>query len=1190
MLFPKLNFPEKKTTLKRLLSLILFSVIISLGAFSQTIKKAQEPIANFTNFNTEQGLALSSISCAFLDSSGNLWFGTYGGGVSRYDGKSFTTFNNSHGLTHNTIWSISEDKFGNIWFGTDGGGANFYDGISFSSLTTEQNLAHNTVWHITPDKNGDLWMGTYGGVSKLSLDYENNTDFKNNINSAIFETFTTQQGLAHNDVRHVLEDENGQLWFGTFQGLSIYDGNNFLNYIVEDGLVDNAIMCLFEDSKGNIWIGTDGGASVVSNYDENSEINFVNYTTENGLIHNSIRAINEDYDGTIWFGTAGGGISYFENNIFTTITTFQGLAHNNIRSITKDKNDNLWFGTVGGGISRYNGKAFTTYTTEQGLTHNRVFSIEEDSKGNLWFGTVGGGVSKFDGKFFTNYTMDDGLANNSVYGIMEDSNGNMWFGTFGGGVSKFDGKSFKTYTTDDGLVHNRTWRITEDSKGNIWFGTFGGGVSKFDGSSFYNFSTKNGLAHNTIEAITEDSKGDLWFGTVGGGVSRLKSNSEDVFESFSMKDGIAHNRVRCIIEDHGGYLWFGTDAGISRFDGSSFISYSTAEGLPDGVVYDIEEDNNGILWIGTNLGFSGLSFSNKDEDIIPAGKVLADNKTLVRDYTPVWDIYNDKTGYAVKDINTNASCISKQTLPLARKNSQNMIWAGCGDDRVVRFDPEAVIKKKDPLKVVLQRIRINDERICWHTLKSLITEDYDPNILMQNQVITYGKLLSDEELKSLKDNFSDISFDEIKPFYQLPTKLILPYNHNNISFEFNAIETGRNFLVNYQYMLEGQDKTWRPITKNSFATYGNLHEGDYTFLLKAESPEGIWSEAVSFSFEVLPPWYRKWWMFFTYVIVLILLVWAIIILRIRNLQKEKRFLEKVVKERTVELLSEKEEAEKQRTLVEEKSREIAKQHAQLSEHHKSIADSINYAQRIQQAILPSENTLKEELKDVFIIYKPKEVVSGDFYWLEKSISEDSEIVYFAVADCTGHGVPGALISVVCSNALNSAFKEFKITETGKLLDKVNNMVVETFEKSGMDIHEGMDIALCSINWKTKILQYSGARIALNIISTKDKSPAYKQIAATPKSIGKRKREAKPFETNTIQLSEGDYIYISTDGLHDQFGGPKGEKFKSKQLNNIIMRNIRKPLPEQKNIIEKTLESWKEEWDQVDDICVMGIKI
>jgi ligand-binding sensor domain-containing protein/serine phosphatase RsbU (regulator of sigma subunit) len=1181
--------------LKSKIVLLFVLFLPASGLFSQIKTPAKEPIYNFSNFNTEQGLALSSIACDFIDSKGNIWFGTYGGGVSRYDGNSFTTFNNSHGLTHNTVWSIFEDKFGNMWFGTDGGGISFYDGVSFYKFTDKHGLPHNTIWYITEDKYNNIWFATYGGVSKLELNQDAINALKSNKKESnlLFQNFTTYNGLIYNDVRTILQDENGVMWFGTFDGLSIYDGKKFHNYNTDNGLINNAVLSLCQDSEGNIWVGTDKGVNKVkSRYTKNiDEINFETYTTKQGLAFNGIREILEDSSGTLWFGTAGGGVSMLENGIFTNITTEQGLAHNNIRSISEDKNGNIWFGTVGGGVSRYNGKAFATYTTEQGLTHNRVFSIVEDNKGQLWFGTVGGGVGMFDGKHFVSYNMDHGLANNSVYGIMQDSKGNMWFGTFGGGVSVFNGKSFKTYTTDNGLVHNRIWRLFEDSKGNIWMGSFGGGISMFDGKSFTNYTTDNGLAHNTVESIFEDNEGNIWLGTVGGGVNVFDGKS---FANFSSEHNLAHNRVRCIIQDSKNNIWLGTDAGITRFDGDTFLSFTTSDGMPDGVVYDIKEDDNGIIWIGTNMGLSGLFFCNENKNIIPAGNIEANNEILSKSYKAEWEIYNNKTGYAVKDVNTNAMCYSKIGLPKSAKSTKGMIWAGCGDDKVIRFDPSAVTKNFSPPSVLLQKVKINEETICWHTLKSLFIPDYDSIILNQNQVKTYNKLLTAEEKENLFIKFAELKFDSISPFYPIPKNLVIPYKHNNISFEFNAVETGRNFLINYQYMLVGQDKDWRPATRNAFASYGNLFEGDYNFLVKAQSPEGVWSEPVSFSFKVLPPWWRNWWMYVMYFFILFFSGWMIVLWRIRNLQKDKRFLEKVVKERTIELLHQKEEAEIQKAIVEQKNEQIAHQHNQLAENHKAVSDSINYAQRLQLAILPSKKVLHDELKNVFILYRPKEVVSGDFYWMEKGLDQEdgSNIVYFAVADCTGHGVPGALVSVVCCNALNRVVKEFQITNTGEILDKVNKLVIETFDKSGMDIHEGMDIALCAINWNNKTIEYSGARIPLNIISSNKDSSKIKHVIveATPKSIGKWKKEAKPFVTKTIQLHSGDYLFMSTDGLHDQFGGPKGEKFSAKQLQQLIINNLDKPLEEQKDIIENAFQEWKTGWDQVDDICVMGIKI
>jgi ligand-binding sensor domain-containing protein/serine phosphatase RsbU (regulator of sigma subunit) len=1179
------------------IALSIFLLInIAWNGFAIISIKASSPIANFSNFNTEQGLALSSVSCGFMDSSGNLWFGTYGGGVSRFDGKNFTNFTNINGLSHNTIWSISEDKFGNIWFGTDGGGATYYDGFSFKSITTNHGLPHNTIWYISPDSKGDLWFGTYGGAAKLRMneETERSLHLKKIEKPLIFKYFDSKNGLANDDVRYILEDKSGCVWFGTYLGLSVYDGNTLHNYTKENGgLVNSSVLCITQDFEGNVWIGTEGGVSRVSEAVNKSysSLIFDNYTTGKGLANNRVREIIQDDEGNLWFGTIGGGVSVYNGKNFQNYSTKQGLAHNSVRSLTRDNNGNIWIGTLGGGLSRYNGSIVYTYTSEQGLVHDRIFSVVEDSRGNLWFGTVGKGVSKFDGAVFSNYTTDDGLANSSVYSILEDSKRNIWFGTFGGGISKFDGKKFVTYTDENGLAHNRSWRLAEDKQGNIWVGTYGGGVSKFDGKNFTNYTIENGLAHNTIESIIQDFDGNMWFGTVGGGVSQFDGQR---FITFTTANGIAHNRVRCMVQDKFGSIWMGTDAGLSRFDGKSFISYTTEHGMPSGVVYHMVIDNDNVIWIGTNQGFSGLAFVNADDEIFPAASLQVDNETLRLNYTAQWNNFNNRTGYPIKDINTNAMCITKVGLPNSSSNTIGEIWAGCGDDRVIRFKPRVYKMQAQPPRVEIQRVKIDEQHVCWHTLLELLNKSTDTITARQNQILTYGRLLSQEEMKAFENKFSDIRFSFLTPFYSLPQKLVLPYRHNSITFEYNAIETGKNFLVLYQYILEGQDKTWRAITSNGFVTFGNLREGEYTFWLKAQSPDGVWSDPINFRFKVLSPWWRTWWMYFTYLLLLFAIFWLLIKWRINRLEAEKRHLEQLVKDRTSELLMQKEEAERQKALVEDKNEEIATQHEQLTKHHKAISDSISYAQWLQMAILPSLTSLQEGFNDVFVLYRPKDVVSGDFYWMEYPMEQQEEdaeqLVYLAVADCTGHGVPGALISVVCHNALNRAIKEFRIQSTGRILDKVNELVVETFERSGMDIHEGMDIALCAINLKTLELQYSGACLPMYVVSKNNQSFSFSQVKPTPRFIGKWELGKKLFDTNVFKLNKGDFIYLSTDGIIDQFGGDNEKKFTARYLKEIILSNIDQPLDLQKQAVEKAYLQWKGDFDQTDDICMIGVKL
>ena len=287
-----------------------------------------------------------------------------------------------------------------------------------------------------------------------------------------------------------------------------------------------------------------------------------------------------------------------------------------------------------------------------------------------------------------------------------------------------------------------------------------------------------------------------------------------------------------------------------------------------------------------------------------------------------------------------------------------------------------------------------------------------------------------------------------------------------------------------------------------------------------------------------------------------------------------------------------------------------KQKQVIEEKSKDILDSITYAKRLQDAILPPLSLIKQHLPESFVLYKPKDIVAGDFYWMEhipaaeftsRRAGEDDKNIFYrgeglkgeavlvAAADCTGHGVPGALVSVVCSNALNRTVKEFKITETGKILDKVRELVVQTFEKSENNVQDGMDISLVAISRQSLVdgaeVQWSGAFNSLLYIQGGE----IKEVPADKQPIGKHEGQ-KPFSSHTLNLKKGDTLYLLTDGYADQFGGPKGKKFKYRQLNDKLKVISDKPMDEQKNILEQTIENWKGDLEQVDDILIIGIRI
>jgi serine phosphatase RsbU (regulator of sigma subunit) len=260
---------------------------------------------------------------------------------------------------------------------------------------------------------------------------------------------------------------------------------------------------------------------------------------------------------------------------------------------------------------------------------------------------------------------------------------------------------------------------------------------------------------------------------------------------------------------------------------------------------------------------------------------------------------------------------------------------------------------------------------------------------------------------------------------------------------------------------------------------------------------------------------------------------------------------------------------------------IERQKELVEEHRKEIIDSITYAKRLQQAILPPKEEIKKVFPESFLIYKPKDIVAGDFYWLE----EQDGKTYIAGADCTGHGVPGAMVSVVCSNALNRAVKEFGLRKTGEILDKTRDLVLETFAKSGSDVKDGMDISLLCFDKDRSRVSWSGANNPLwyiadnNLIEIKpDKQPIGKIF------------NPHPFTTHEIEVKRDSMFYLFTDGFADQFGGKKGKKFKYKQMKEILLLNHKKETDEQKKQIERSFSEWKGNAEQVDDVFIMGIRV
>jgi serine phosphatase RsbU (regulator of sigma subunit) len=312
-------------------------------------------------------------------------------------------------------------------------------------------------------------------------------------------------------------------------------------------------------------------------------------------------------------------------------------------------------------------------------------------------------------------------------------------------------------------------------------------------------------------------------------------------------------------------------------------------------------------------------------------------------------------------------------------------------------------------------------------------------------------------------------------------------------------------------------------------------------------------------------------------LILVLLFTVFVINRLRVTSRQKKIIEsqkKIVEEQKREVEVQKLELEHQKEIVEEKQQEII--------------DSITYAKRLQNAILPPKNYIDSHLPDNFVLYLPKDIVAGDFYWMETvgaTTDKSGDMILIAAADSTGHGVPGAMVSIVCSNALNKAVKEFRLNKPGEILTKTRELVLETFAKSGEEIKDGMDVSLLCVDKLKKRVSWSGANNQLWYVS----EGKLIEVKADKQPVGKSD-QLRPFTTNEIEWKEGTVFYLMTDGYPDQFGGPKGKKFKYKHLEELLISISDRELTAQKEILAHTFNEWRGSLEQVDDVTILAVRI
>lgn len=1058
--------------MRKLIYIVFFLISFVCHLFPQS--------HNFKIYSIDEGIPQSQVHTILQDKRGYLWFGTDGGGITRYDGKQFISFTTTEGLCNDLVYAMSEDKDGRFWIGTAKGISIFKD-KKFQSLPVYfSTLADLSVRCILIDSQQNIYFGT----NKGAFIYNG-------------KTFNEIGELKDKVVLNVYEDKSGNHWFGTNAGAFVfYSDGQYKSYTVENGLSHNSCNSFLEAKNGIIYIATENKLHAL----QNSSITIVDLPAPSGAKQN-VRTLNYDRKGNIWVGTWDCGMFKMEGNKISRYGKNEGLTVDGVYCFFEDKEGNCWIGTDGAGAAKLGKQTFTSIREQNGLPDEMVLSMCKTKAGNWWFGHDGG-VSFYDGKTYTLFDSRNGLTDEKVWDVMEDTEGNIWITTFGSGIFKYTKGKFTNYNDKKGLSSNNVRAVFQDEQGRIWIGT-GNGLNLFDGKTFRVFTTKDGLATNRFLGFYVDRKKNFWVASSGGGIVKVtEENGNFKFKNYTDKEGLADNVVLCVTEDAKGNIWTANFGGISRLNPltGEIKSITKKDGLSSNTVYALAFADASHLLVGTNSGIDKLDIESYER----SGKVALKH-------------YGKDEGFLGVECNTNS----------VLKDDDGKIWFGTVKGAFIYNPDEDIANKKEP-EIYIANLRLFYENF----------------------------------------NFKDFGGDT--NFADVPDGMVFPYNQNHMTFDFIGLSYVISKNVKYRYMLEGFDGDWLSAVKENFATYSNIPPGKYTFKVISCNNDGVWkNEPATLSFEIKPPFWQTWWFRVLVVSLLVFGVYAFFKARLKRLKARQIYLQQQIDLKTKELREEKELVDEQNKLIEKKNH--------------SITSSIRYAKRIQESILPIKEKLNELIPESFIFFKPKDIVSGDFYWF---LNYKGTIMVAAV-DCTGHGVPGAFMSLIGNSLLNDIVKGQGITDPLEILKRLHEGLVTALKKSEQesDTVDGMDITLCAINQKNKTFEVSSSGRSLLMI----RDGKLKKMKVGKYPLGLVTKKQIVFEKETLELKEGDTFYLYTDGYCDQFGGEEDEKFLDSNFETMLIKIQDQNMQSQAATIEREMEKWRGKNPQIDDMLVIGIR-
>ncbi len=1022
-----------------------------------------------------------------------------------------------------------------------------------------------------------------------------------------FKNFSTASNIPDTYVYAVNEQDNGFLWVSTGSGIARFDGFNFYEIVFPDSVFSRYSTVIFKDSTGRLWFGCNDGSLF---YTENDElvkykdlglqsINQI-FESDDGCIvvipqEKSIIKINiknpelitkyyvPPYititsglfleNGTVILGTPESLLQCkIVNDSLSVVSTIEGIEYTKVQSLLRLKQSDIFIaGTEGSGlyvISLNNDKPIVKRPDNKLIPNNLdIRSVFEARDGTLWISTFGSGLlnakinrETFEIESVLIFDTSKGLQSNDVKCVFEDFEGNIWAGLYGEGLSMLSSQAFCFYIPGETPEKNNIIYVAENDA-DYFLGT---------PSGFYTFNPEKEVSGKYFELRTQintdisayyfESLSSLWAGTKGKGLFRISRNGQA--KEFYYSENSGRNYIRHINSD-GENLWLSTLEGIvviNKKDGKQIATFNINNRLPHNSINQVFILNTGEALAATEC--DRLYKVTLKEGVTPDRRIMTGyirNKVLCYTQSKNGDIWAGTagngifwfTGDSLIQITTANKLLSNFCYSLLA-DSNGMVWIG-HERGFSRFDTKTGTVKTFPADFI-GNVNCNPNAII-EDKKGIVAIGTNEGLMI------YDRSKERTERVIPKTNIVSITINNI--IYPLRREYVLPYGKYSIKIHYVGINLGNPQDVYYITKMDNWDDQWSGMKTDREVLY-TLSDGHYRFNLISFNNEGLSdNKPVIIDFYIKVPFWRTSWFMLLAVTFISSVIIIIIKQRERAQVKIKKYLEDELAVRTSEVV-------KQKEVIELKNNEIT--------------DSINYARRIQASILPDPNKLKEAFSDAFIIFQPRDIVSGDFYWFERI---DDKRFIVVCADSTGHGIPGAFMSMIGATLLQDIISGKKITKPSQILTLLDKQIFTTVNQN-VDIgvsNDGMDMVVCEINIPERHIRFASAMRPVIIMMGGE---SY-YIKGNRCSVGGESVTEKYFDDQEYYLGKGDSIYMFSDGFPDQFGGTEGKKMKISRLKSLIESVHQLPMEEQKEIITKFYYDWKGSYEQVDDVLMIGIR-